>query len=92
MRRCDALAGCTEEPGIVYRPFATDSMRAAHELVSGWMREAGMAVTHDNVGNLRGRYDGSGSGAATLLLGSHLDSVRDGGRYDGPLYTADAAA
>ena len=83
MRRCEELAGCTEEPGIVYRPFATDSMRAAHALVSGWMGEAGMAVTHDNVGNLRGRY--AGSGAAKLLLGSHLDSVRNAGRYDGPL-------
>jgi allantoate deiminase len=42
-----------------------------------------MTVTRDNVGNLRGRY--GGSGPATLLLGSHLDSVRDAGKYDGPL-------
>jgi allantoate deiminase len=48
------------------------------------MREAGMAVGKDNIGNLRGRYEGAG-GDATLLLGSHLDSVRDAGRYDGPL-------
>ena len=83
MRRCDELAACTAEPGIVFRPFATESMRAAHELVSGWMSEAGMRVTRDNIGNLRGSYEGTGTG--TLLLGSHLDSVRDAGRYDGPL-------
>lgn len=65
------------------RPFATDAMRRAQEHVTSWMREAGMTVTRDHVGNLRGRYGGDGD--ATLLLGSHLDSVRDAGSYDGPL-------
>ena len=58
-------------------------MRCAHGLVSDWMREAGMAVRRDNIGNLRGRFEGSGD--KTLLLGSHLDSVRNAGKYDGPL-------
>jgi allantoate deiminase len=58
-------------------------MRCAHELVSDWMREAGMSVRRDNVGNLRGRFEGTGE--TTLLLGSHLDSVRNAGKYDGPL-------
>ncbi len=83
MQRCDVLAACTEEPGAVTRPFASDAMRRAHQYVREWMREAGMTVTRDNIGNLRARYDGAGKG--TLLLGSHLDSVRDAGRYDGPL-------
>jgi allantoate deiminase len=48
------------------------------------MREAGMATRKDNIGNLRGRYEGA-NGDATLLVGSHLDSVRDAGKYDGPL-------
>jgi allantoate deiminase len=47
------------------------------------MRQAGMTVKRDNIGNLRGRYQGTGD--ATMLLGSHLDSVRDAGKYDGPL-------
>ena len=83
MQRCDVLAACTEEPGSITRPFASDAMRRAHQYVREWMREAGMAVTRDNVGNLRARYEGTGT--ATLLLGSHLDSVRNAGRYDGPL-------
>jgi len=83
IERCALLATCSEEPDRLTRPFATDAMRRAHGLVSGWMREAGMTVTRDNVGNLRGRLEGDGR--ATLLLGSHLDSVRDAGRYDGPL-------
>ena len=83
MQRCDVLAACTEEPGEITRPFASDAMRRAHQYVREWMREAGMTVTRDNIGNLRARYDGAAD--ATLLLGSHLDSVRDAGRYDGPL-------
>jgi len=83
MQRCDVLAACTEEPGSITRPFASDAMRRAHQYVREWMREAGMTVTRDNVGNLRARYQGTGE--ATLLVGSHLDSVRNAGRYDGPL-------
>ncbi|HEY3084581.1 MAG TPA: allantoate amidohydrolase [Candidatus Dormibacteraeota bacterium] len=83
MERCDILATCTEEAGAITRPFATDALRRAQEHVRGWMTQAGMTVKRDNIGNLRARYDGTGEG--TLLLGSHLDSVRNAGRYDGPL-------
>jgi allantoate deiminase len=83
IERCQYLALCTEEPGAITRPIATEAMRCAQELAGEWMREAGMAVRSDNTGNLRGRF--AGSGEATLLLGSHLDSVRNAGKYDGPL-------
>ncbi|PYQ63351.1 MAG: Zn-dependent hydrolase, partial [Acidobacteria bacterium] len=83
MERCDLLATCTEEPGRITRPFASDAMRLAHQYVEDWMGQAGMTARRDNIGNLHARYEGSGD--ATLLLGSHLDSVRDAGRYDGPL-------
>jgi len=83
IERCQYLARCTEEPGAITRPIATEAMRCAQELAGEWMREAGMAVRSDNTGNLRGRFPGSGE--ATLLLGSHLDSVRNAGKYDGPL-------
>ena len=49
------------------------------------MTEAGMIVQRDNVGNLRGRYEGAAPNSPTLILGSHLDSVRNAGKYDGPL-------
>lgn len=83
IERCHYLAECTEEPGAISRPFASEAMKRAHALVSDWMGEAGMTVARDNIGNLRGRYQGEGE--ATLLLGSHLDSVRNAGKYDGPL-------
>jgi allantoate deiminase len=60
-------------------------MRKAHEHVTAWMSGAGMTVHKDNVGNLRARYEGIKGADATLVLGSHLDSVRDAGKFDGPL-------
>src|SRR6266849_180480 len=85
MERCDVLAGESEDPGQITRPFASESMRRAQEHVAQWMRETGMVVRRDNIGNLRGRYEGAANSDATLILGSHLDSVRDAGKYDGPL-------
>lgn len=85
MQRCEVLGHCSEELERLTRPFASDAMHRAHEHVTAWMQEAGMDVRLDNVGNLRGRYEGMARGGATLLLGSHLDSVRDAGKYDGPL-------
>ena len=109
MERIDHLSGISEEPGCLTRSFGSEAMREANALVAHWMREAGMSVRRDNIGNLIGRYERSGHEpdasaenndpnagnlalvpmpnplAATFVLGSHLDSVRDAGRFDGPL-------
>jgi allantoate deiminase len=82
LQRCEDLARCTEEPGRITRRFATHALARARDLVAGWMRQAGLEPRLDAVGNLIGRREESGP---TLLLGSHLDTVRDGGRYDGAL-------
>jgi len=71
--------------GGLYRGYLTPAHRAAIDRVGAWMAEAGMRVTLDPAANLVGRYDGAVPGAPTLIIGSHIDSVRDGGRYDGPL-------
>jgi len=95
LERCDALAACTEEPGRLTRRFATPALRAAGDTVQGWMAAAGMTVRRDGIGNVIGRLEGAGpptspgrpegSSTRTLLIGSHLDTVRDAGRYDGML-------
>jgi allantoate deiminase len=54
-------------------------------LVAQWMQAVGLSVQQDIVGNLFGRYEADHPAAKTLLLGSHLDSVRNAGKYDGPL-------
>jgi allantoate deiminase len=71
--------------GGLYRAYLTPAYAAAQAAVAGWMREAGMSVRTDAAANLIGRYEGCAPDAPALLIGSHLDSVRDGGRYDGPL-------
>lgn len=85
MARCAALDVHTEVPGTITRRYATPALAGALREVEGWMREAGLETRRDAVGNLVGRYAGTVAGAPALLTGSHLDSVPDGGRYDGPL-------
>ena len=83
MERCELLSNISEEPGIIHRPYGSPSMRSVNGVVDDWMRLAGMTVRRDEIGNLIGRYEGTGE--KTLILGSHLDTVRDAGKYDGQL-------
>jgi allantoate deiminase len=85
MERCDALARHSELPGGLTRVFLSPQARAASDQVLGWMREAGMQARLDAIGNAAGRYEGERPGLPCLMLGSHLDTVRDAGRYDGML-------
>jgi hydantoinase/carbamoylase family amidase len=83
--RAQALAVHTETPGMMTRTFLTPAHHAAAEQLAGWMREAGMSVRRDAVGNVIGRYEGQRPGAPALLTGSHFDTVPNGGIYDGIL-------
>src|SRR5258706_3681710 len=85
MQRCDSLARHSELAGGLTRVFLSREYRAATEEVLGWMREAGMQAPLDAIGNVAGRYEGTRAGLPCLMLGSHLDTVRDAGRYDGML-------
>src|SRR4051794_40008727 len=82
LARADDLAGFTEEPGRITRPLASRSLAAAMARVRSWMEAAGLETRSDALGNLAGRRGGDGP---PLLIGSHLDSVADAGRYDGIL-------
>jgi len=97
MQRCDILGTYSEEADRLVRPFASPAMHKVNVTVTQWMRNAGMNVQQDSVSNLIGRYEAHTVGLLhspnttpnapikTLLLGSHLDTVRDAGKYDGPL-------
>jgi allantoate deiminase len=80
MARADELATYTEEPGRITRPLATRAMAGARARVREWMQAAGLETRADAIGNLAGRR-----GNARIVIGSHLDSVADAGRYDGIL-------
>jgi allantoate deiminase len=92
MRRCDELGAISEEPTRLTRTFASPAMRRANELAGSWMRAAGMHVREDAAFNLLGRWNSAQRDAKTFLLGSHLDTVRDAGKYDGPLGVLTAIA
>jgi allantoate deiminase len=67
------------------RPGLSAAEEEAHRLVSGWMEEAGVTVSRDRAGNLYGRVAGRDPALSEVWIGSHLDSVPRGGRYDGAL-------
>jgi allantoate deiminase len=81
----DELGHITDEPGRLTRTFLSPAMRRANQLVGDCMNAGGLDVWEDSVGNLIGRATSDNPKAKTLLLGSHLDTVRDAGRFDGPL-------
>jgi allantoate deiminase len=85
IERCRELARVSEERDRLTRPYATPAMARANALVGAWMAQAGLDVRTDAGGNLIGHVDGSDPAAGTLLVGSHLDTVRDAGAFDGPL-------
>ncbi|CAA9521723.1 MAG: N-carbamoyl-L-amino acid hydrolase [uncultured Rubrobacteraceae bacterium] len=79
-----AEIGKHEEGGVARLSF-TPEEREAKKLVASYMREAGLAVRQDAAGNLFGRREGRDPGAPAVLMGSHVDSVMNGGDFDGPL-------
>ena len=85
--RCNVLGAVpfSEDHDFLNRPYLTESHRKTLELVRMWMIAAGMSVRLDPLGNLIGCYDGTQPNAPALLIGSHIDTVRNAGRYDGAL-------
>jgi allantoate deiminase len=85
VERIGELAKISETPGHLTRIFLSKEHRAAAELIMGWMRSAGMRAHLDAIGNVCGRYEGQRPSLPCLMLGSHYDTVRDAGKWDGPL-------
>lgn len=85
MARADELAAISETPDALTRVYLSPQHLEANQRAARWMTQAGMTVWQDSVGNICGRYEGEQEGAPAILLGSHLDTVRNAGRYDGML-------
>lgn len=85
LARCDQLGGCSDETDRLTRSFLSPALEEAMTVVAGWMQEAGLETERDGAGNLIGSYCCGQADAPVLVLGSHLDTVRDAGRYDGAL-------
>jgi allantoate deiminase len=83
--RCRELAAVSEMTGGAFRTFLSPAMKRCYQVVGQWMTCAGMRVSVDPAGNLRGVLQGTAPGERNLLMGSHLDTVRDAGAFDGIL-------
>ncbi|MBZ8182371.1 Zn-dependent hydrolase [Oscillatoria salina] len=77
-----AEIGQTPQGGVQRLAYSLEDLQARH-LIQGWMKEAGMSVRIDAAGNIIGRYPGKFPEMPALATGSHIDTVPNGGRYDG---------
>ena len=85
MSRLNELAEISEQADGLTRRYLSSEHRSANDLVGKWMASAGMSVREDAVGNIIGRYEGEQAGLPAIMVGSHLDTVLNAGRYDGML-------
>lgn len=91
LANADALAGFSDMEGGLTCAYLSPAHRASAARIAGWMEAAGMTVRVDAIGNVIGRYAADpastspGTEARVLMTGSHFDTVRNGGRYDGRL-------
>lgn len=91
-KHIDELAKVSADAERLTRIYLTPTHREAVDLVVQWMRNAGMNTRLDAVGSVVGRYEGQSAGAPSVLLGSHIDTVRNAGKYDGNLGVLTAIA
>ena len=90
--RVEELGGISDSPDYLQRTFLSKANKATAECVMGWMRKLGMEVAHDAGGTVRGILPGLNPEARPLLLGSHIDTVINAGKYDGALGVIAAVA
>jgi allantoate deiminase len=81
----DELARFTDEPGMLTRLYLSPAHRAAADHVLGWMGAAGLTARLDAAGSVQGRMEGRTPGLPAVMIGSHIDTVKNAGRYDGNL-------
>jgi|SRR6476661_2392416 len=85
LQRIDELAAISEDPDGVTRTFGTPAFLRGRDLVQGWMEAAGLNTRTDSIGNVCGRLVSPRPGAKTFVIASHIDTVVNAGKYDGPL-------
>jgi len=85
MKWAEVIGAWSDEAEGLTCSYMTTAHRRTADQLAQWMREAGMDVRIDAVGNVVGRYAAATPGAKTLITGSHYDTVRNAGKYDGRL-------
>ncbi len=85
LARINALAAISEDATGITRTFGTAAFLAGRRRVQDWMEQAGLPTRVDAIGNVRGRLVSPNAGAKTLVIASHIDTVVNAGKFDGPL-------
>lgn len=84
-KRINELAFISEMPNGILRQYGTEAFVKGRSLIQQWMNEAGLQTRIDSIGNLRGRWASKNPDAKTFVIASHIDTVVNAGRFDGPL-------
>ena len=85
MNRINQLAAISEDVNGITRRFGTPPFIAGRDKVFHWMTAAGLQTRIDNIGNVRGKWLAADKNSKTLVIASHIDTVVNAGKFDGPL-------
>jgi allantoate deiminase len=85
LQRINELASISEIPGVITRTLGTEAFITGRALVAEWMQQTGLQTRIDAIGNVRGKLVSPKADAKTLVIASHIDTVVNAGKFDGPL-------
>jgi allantoate deiminase len=85
MDRINELAAISEDDTCVTRTYGTKEFIIGRDKVEQWMKQAGLQTSVDTIGNIRGRLISKNPGAKTFVIASHIDTIINAGRFDGPM-------
>lgn len=85
LERINELASVSEDENCITRTYGTAAFIKGREKVEQWMNEAGLQTRIDNIGNIRGRLLSKDPKAKTFVIASHIDTIINAGKFDGPL-------
>ncbi|MDP4262483.1 MAG: allantoate amidohydrolase [Bacteroidota bacterium] len=85
LQRINELASVSEDDGCITRTYGTRAFIEGRNKVEQWMKQAGLQTRTDNIGNIRGRLLSGNADAKTFVIASHIDTVINAGKFDGPL-------
>jgi len=85
LQRIDELASVSEDEGRITRTYGTGAFLEGRNKVEQWMKEAGLQTSTDNIGNIRGRLLSANANAKTFVIASHIDTIINAGKFDGPM-------
>ena len=85
LHRINELASISEDENFITRTYGTKKFIEGRSKVQQWMNEAGLLTRVDNIGNIRGIVLSKNTNAKTFVIASHIDTVINAGRFDGPL-------